>query len=65
MGTFAETAIVLYRLSFAEQEKQTSVSLFIYIDGKQKKDKYIYAVVSNGKWNPMQFALIHLPICAS
>jgi hypothetical protein len=28
MGTFAETAIVYYRLSFANQEKQTSVFRF-------------------------------------
>jgi hypothetical protein len=27
MGTFAETAIVHYRLSFANQGKQTSISL--------------------------------------
>jgi hypothetical protein len=28
MGTFAETAIVKYRLLFADQEKQTSVFRF-------------------------------------
>jgi hypothetical protein len=28
MGTFAETAIVDYRLSFADQRKQTSVFFF-------------------------------------
>jgi hypothetical protein len=29
MGTFAETAIVDYRLSFADQGKQTSVFSFL------------------------------------
>jgi hypothetical protein len=28
MGTFAETALVDYRLSFADQGKQTSVSVW-------------------------------------
>jgi hypothetical protein len=36
MGTFAETAIVDYRLSFANQGKQTSVFRFLFVENKRK-----------------------------
>ncbi len=36
MGTFAETAIVDYRLLFADQEKQTSVFRFKMQQNKRK-----------------------------
>ncbi len=63
MGTFAETANVDYRLSFADQEKQTSVFRFPFSILQQSKGScrfpyiykntyihvFIYAVVSNGK----------------
>jgi hypothetical protein len=44
MGTFAATAIVVYRLSFAEQEKQTSVSVYmcLYIYRRKTEKGYIY-----------------------
>jgi hypothetical protein len=36
MGTFAETANSDYRLSFADQRKQTSVFLFLFAENKRK-----------------------------
>ncbi len=34
MGTFAETANVDYRLPFADQGKQTFISVYIYTENK-------------------------------
>ncbi len=50
MGTFAETANVNYCLSYADQEKQTSVScyfcfLFIYIETAGYIDRYRYIYI--------------------
>jgi hypothetical protein len=58
MGAFAETANVDYRLSFADQEKQTSVfriydSIYIYI-------AYIFSCFKR-KQKLRRFSLIHLP----
>jgi hypothetical protein len=35
MGIFAETAKVNYRLSFADQGKQTSIFRFTFVENKQ------------------------------
>jgi hypothetical protein len=36
MGTFADTANIINRLSLADQEKQTSVFLFLFAENKRQ-----------------------------
>jgi hypothetical protein len=81
MGTFAETANVGYRLSFADQEKQTSIYHFQFAANKRCCYPniyisiypyiyiyiYIYAAVSNGKWKMEAHAIFLNPMtfCSS
>jgi hypothetical protein len=60
MGTFAETAIVDYRLSFADQGKQMSVFIFNW----QQTNGFAVSVFCLQKTNGIfRFPLVLLSVC--
>jgi hypothetical protein len=62
MGTFAETAIFDYRLSFADQRKQTSRFPFPFAANKRKFPIYVFRLQQiNGS---CRFPLICFAVCS-
>jgi hypothetical protein len=61
MGRFAETAIVDYHLSFADQEKQTSIFHFRFSANKRKFAVSIFRLQkTNGS---RRFPLVPFSVC--
>jgi hypothetical protein len=65
MGTFAESAIVDYRLSFADQRKQTSVKqASIFIPFAANKRKFAVSVFHLQQTNgDCHFPLVPFSVC--